>query len=71
MCDPLVSSDTYEFAMSDWRKTNSPIVYWSKQISDEQYLNRAETLDILETMVKMTYDLPAEEARRVCKSRLR
>ncbi len=74
LCNVYGDWGTIDRVMRDWQETNSPLVYWSKQITPSgNYMDRYKTLDFtskeLASETNISYGLPTAEAISICKHR--
>ena len=72
------NADSIKFAMDEWEKTNSPLIYWYKKLftlSFEQrldeftmdFMTRKTGNDVDDMGIPIVNGLPFKEAMRVCK----
>ncbi len=73
LCNPHGDWTTIDFVMSDWERTNSPLVYWNNEISERNIGRRYMDLKLddltLNKHANISYGLPTEETIRVCKDK--
>ncbi len=73
LCNRYGDWKAIDMVMSHWERTSSPLAYWFRQMSSENYERRAEKLNLAgerEILIgrNMSYGLPTKEALRVCRS---
>ncbi len=74
LCNFYGDWSTIDLVMSDWQKTHSPLVHWSKEISPKNYRERYKTLEISPmdlSSTNISYGLPTTEMLRICEQRYR
>ena len=74
LCDEITGKESIDRVMGLWRKTNSPIAYWTRQMVDMSMKSSlgSEDLPFLEESLQKTknifkYGLPLSEINTVCK----